>query len=209
MALFGVGAATRCWCSTTSTDSTSSLWAARRQHDFSLRIAISQTRSYLSSRATGLTAGRTDSSRTARLLSVATKCPRWEAVAGSTQALASWVAGVVSAVRPVIAPPSGGQLVVPELDLTIGTGAAVRCLGKGRRTAPSRSPSPPKRSCGSGRANEPDRPTSRCSPHAPVDVSAPTPFNASSASTPSPQQRAARRCWPLKSIRTCYGTAAP
>src|ERR1700730_2742051 len=48
MALFGVGAATRCWCSTTSTDSASSLWASRRQHNLSLRIAISQTRSYVS-----------------------------------------------------------------------------------------------------------------------------------------------------------------
>jgi len=94
-------------------------------------------------------------------------------------------------------------------DLTLGTGATVRCLGKGRRhravplTATAEAVL---RVWVSERAGQTDDPLF---PPAPAGASALTPFNASSASTPPRQQRRAHRYDPVRSIPMCCVTPAP
>ncbi len=93
-------------------------------------------------------------------------------------------------------------------DVTFGTGAAVSCIGKGRRHRAVPLTAPTKQCCVSGPTNAPGNPTSRYSRPAPATDSAPTPCNASSANTPPPPQPPARRSDPTRSTPTCCATAA-
>jgi site-specific recombinase XerD len=94
-------------------------------------------------------------------------------------------------------------------DVTLGTGASVRCEGKGRKHRAVPLTSPPRCSCGPGSANGPDNPATRCSRPAPDGGSAATPSRCGSAPTP-PLPPSTARHWPASgSIRTSCATAAP
>jgi len=86
-------------------------------------------------------------------------------------------------------------------DVTLGTGANVRCEGKGRkqRAVPHTSP---RSCCGSGSVSEPGTPTIRCSRPAPDDGSAATPSRSGSAPTQPPPRCDAPHCRARRSIHT-------
>lgn len=84
-------------------------------------------------------------------------------------------------------------------DVTLGTGASIRCEGKGRS----------RRYCRSGWLSVPDIRATRCSPPAPDGGSAAMPSRCESAPTPRAQRNDARRCRASESIRTSCVTAAP
>ena len=93
-------------------------------------------------------------------------------------------------------------------DIQLGTGAHVRCEGKGRKQRTVLSPPLPKPSSPPGRPSEPARQPTRYSRPAPADDSAATRSSNASPSTPPQQQRHARHSTASSSTRTRSGTAA-
>jgi site-specific recombinase XerD len=94
-------------------------------------------------------------------------------------------------------------------DITLRTGASVRCQGKGRKQRAVPLTTPSRRSCGFGSANEPDTPTIRSSRPAPDGGSAAMPSRCGSPPTPRLPHSDARRCSAKESTHTSCATAAP
>ena len=93
-------------------------------------------------------------------------------------------------------------------DVVLGTGAHVRCHGKGRKQRAVPLTADAQAVLASWLANAPADPTTRCFPPAPADGSAATRSSNASQPTPLRPPLAARRWQPSRCTRTCSATAA-